>query len=108
MMRGIDSRNEIDPTLLLRDTRTVGQRAGDFFTNPSSAAMVLIVFAALGFYLSEATLLILIAGGLTFAYSYTRKQKLPFRLPKIAQIKDFPFLVMILRPMKSFGLPMMI
>lgn len=31
MMRGIDSRHEIDPTQLLRDTRTVGQRLGDFF-----------------------------------------------------------------------------
>lgn len=89
MMRGIDSRNEIDPTLLLRDTRTVGQRMSDFFSNPSNVAMVIVVLAAIGYYLSEATLLTLIIGSLAFAYSYTRKQMLPFRLPKIAHIKDF-------------------
>ncbi len=33
-MRGIDSRHEIDPTLLLRDTRTFGQRMGDSLIRP--------------------------------------------------------------------------
>ncbi len=32
-MRGIDSRNELDPSLLLRDTRTLGQRISAFFPN---------------------------------------------------------------------------
>ena len=37
MIRGIDSRNELDPTRLLRDTRTVGQRLYDFFSLPKYA-----------------------------------------------------------------------
>lgn len=32
MMRGIESRHEIDPTQLLRDTRTLGQRFVGFFS----------------------------------------------------------------------------
>ena len=32
MMRGIESRHELDPTLLLRDTRTLNQRLADFFS----------------------------------------------------------------------------
>ena len=38
MMRGIESRHEIDPTLLLRDTRTLTQRLADFFSDPTNIA----------------------------------------------------------------------
>lgn len=88
-MRGIDSRHEIDPTLLLRDTRTLGQRLADFFADPTNVAIVLLSLAVMAYYISEAASLILIFGSLFFLYSYTRKQKLPFRLPKIAQVKDY-------------------
>ena len=88
-MRGIDSRNEIDPTLLLRDTRTVSQRISDFFSVPTNAAVILVSLAAGGFYVSEAATLILIVGFIIFIYSFTREQTLPFRLPKIAHVKDY-------------------
>ena len=52
MMRGIDSRNEIDPSMLLRDTRTFGQRVGHFFSNPSNVAIVLVSMAACAFLFS--------------------------------------------------------
>ncbi|KTC99579.1 TraM recognition domain-containing protein [Legionella erythra] len=89
MMRGIDTRHEIDPSQLLRDTRTMGQRIADFFADPSNISIVLISLAAVGYYLSQAASLILILGGISFLYSYTRKQMLPFRLPKIARVKDY-------------------
>ena len=88
-MRGVDSRNEIDPTLLLRDTRTFGQRMADFASQPTNISIVLLVLAFLGYYESEAVILIVIIGLALFSYAYTRKQKLPFRLPKIAHVKDF-------------------
>jgi intracellular multiplication protein IcmO len=88
-MRGIDSRHEIDPTLLLRDTRTLGQRIGDFFADPTNISILLITFAAIAFYLAEGAFLFFIFGSLSFFYTYTRKQMLPFRLPKIARVKDF-------------------
>jgi len=89
MMRGIESRNEIDPSLLLRDTRSFGQRMGQFFSDPTNVAVVLITFAASTYYVAEASFFILVLGVLVFLYTFTRKQVLPFRLPKIANVKDF-------------------
>ena len=89
MMRGIDSRNEIDPSQLLRDTRTLGQRIGRFFAQPTNVAVVIIAFAVISFYLSETAILMFILGVLAFSYAFTRKQMLPFRLPKVAHAKDY-------------------
>lgn len=89
MMRGIESRNEVDPNLLLRDTRTFGQRMGHFFSDPTNVSVVLITLAAATFYLSEAAFFMLVIGVLIFLYTFSRKQMLPFRLPKIANVKDF-------------------
>jgi intracellular multiplication protein IcmO len=88
-MRGIDSRNEIDPTLLLRDTRTFGQRMGAFFSQPVNVAMILLTLSAVAFMVTEFSMLILLMAIPTFLYSITRKQKLPFRLPKVAGVKDY-------------------
>jgi len=89
MMRGIDSRHELDPTQLLRDTRTMGQRIADFFRDPTNISIVLITMAAIAYYLSEAATLMVIFGICFFLYTYTRKQTLPFRLPKISRVKDY-------------------
>ena len=89
MMRGIDSRHELDPTLLLRDTRTVGQRLADFFADPTNLAIILFTLAAMSYYFSEAATLLMLIGGASFLYCFTRKQKLPFRLPLIARVKDY-------------------
>lgn len=89
MMRGIDSRHEIDPTLLLRDTRTIGQRLSDFFSDPTNVSIVLITFAAVSYYLPEIAFFMLPIGLGIFFYTYTRKTTLPFRLPKTAHTKDY-------------------
>jgi len=69
MMRGIDSRHEIDPSMLLRDTRTLGQRIGDFFTDPTNISIVLISLAAIAYYLSEVATIMLLFGIFSFLYS---------------------------------------
>ena len=89
MMRGIESRNEIDPTMLLRDTRPVGRRITDFLAQPTNATIIVMMTAAIGFYYSETAIIMFIFGLGIFTYSFTRKQMLPFRLPKIANVKDF-------------------
>jgi len=89
MMRGIDTRHELDPTLLLRDTRTIGQRLADFFADPTNIAIVLFTLSALAYYFSEVATILMVIGASCFLYSYTRKQKLPFRLPQIARVKDY-------------------
>ena len=89
MMRGIESRNEIDPGRLLRDTRTMGQRFADFFGDPTNISIVLICMAALAYYVPELVSISFLIGSCSFLYSYTRKQTLPFRLPQISKVKDF-------------------
>ncbi len=88
-MRGIDARNEIDPTRLLRDTRTLGQRIVDFFATPANVAVLLLAMAALNYWLPQLAFLVLFLGLGCFAYAITRKQMLPFRMPKIAHVKDY-------------------
>lgn len=89
MMRGIDTRHELDPTLLLRDTRSFTQRLADFFADPTNISIILFTLSAIAYYFSEAATTIMIFGAGCFLYSYTRKQKLPFRLPQIARVKDY-------------------
>ncbi len=89
MMRGIDTRNEIDPSLLLRDTRTVLQRLADFFSDPTNISIVLFSLAGLSYYFPVAATGLLLFGSCIFSYTYTRKQKLPFRLPLISKAKDY-------------------
>ena len=88
-MRGIDSRHEIDPTQLLRDTRTLSQRIADFFKDPTNVAIVLISLGAISFYFSEVSFFLMIFGVCFFLYTYTRKQVLPFRLPQSAKVRDY-------------------
>lgn len=88
-MRGVDSRNEIDPTLLLRDTRTLGQRMGDFASQPTNISIVLVALAVVIYFIPELISVIVVLGVALFSYAYTRQQKLPFRLPKIAHVKDY-------------------
>lgn len=89
MMRGIDSRHEIDPTQLLRDTRTFGQRVGDFFSKPSNTTIVIISLAVATYYFSEAAIFMFLIGLIAFWYTYSQKQKLPFRLPQVTKAKDY-------------------
>lgn len=89
MIRGIESRNELDPNQLLRDTRTVGQRVVAFFQTPANVAIMLAAMAIGGFFWTWSTILLLLIGSGCFAYAYTRPHSLPFRLPKVAQVKDY-------------------
>jgi len=105
MMRGIDTRNELDPSMLLRDTRSIGQRMADFFADSTNIAILLISLAGASFYISQLATVMLLLGLGFFLYSYTRKKVLPFRLPQITKAKDFNDLKPgILTPNKARGI----
>lgn len=89
MQRGIRGDQELDPSLLLRDTRTVGQRVVDFFQEPTNVAIILISLSFFSFYVPEAAIYILLLGGGVFLYAFLQKQVLPFRLPQVARAKDY-------------------
>ncbi|MEM1244664.1 MAG: phosphoesterase, partial [Pseudomonadota bacterium] len=89
MLRGLEARNEQDPQKLLRDTRTLGRRFADFFTNPRSVSIVLASLGFATFIFPAFADLILIGGFVAFAFAYTRKVTLPFRMPKRAKQLDY-------------------
>jgi intracellular multiplication protein IcmO len=87
--RGLEQRHEQDQRMLIRDTRTLGQRFHDFFADAFNGAVVIVCFAvAMIFFPMFADLLFLLAIFL-FIFSYTRKNSLPFRLPQVAKRLDF-------------------
>ena len=123
MMRGIRTDQELDPSLLLRDTRTLGQRLGEFFRDPTGVSIVIFSCALIQFIYPAASLVIFIIMLLLFMYTFTHKRVLPFRLPQTSEAKDHNDLIpgikkprtargitfseMILKQGKNFGLPMM-
>lgn len=89
MLRGLEQRQEQDPGLLLRDTRTLGQRFVDFFKNATNVAVVLVGLAAGSVVLPGIADLAFVFGLITFFYAYTRRITLPFRMPKRAGVLDY-------------------
>jgi len=87
--RGLDEQHEMSPQLLLRDTRTTGMRVVDFFKDPINSASLLIGFAVAAFLFAAITeVFTLVAIGIFF-YAYTRKSKLPFRMPQRSGAADY-------------------
>ncbi|MDF1645975.1 MAG: TraM recognition domain-containing protein [Legionellaceae bacterium] len=93
MRRGVESRHEVDPTRLLRDIRTPGERIADFFSDSSNVAITLMTLAVIGYVFPVAGMFMLILGVSMYFYTSTRKQKLPFRLPMVAKTKDYNDLI---------------
>jgi intracellular multiplication protein IcmO len=89
MRRGIEAQHEVDPTRLLRDTRTVGERISAFFSDSANVAIVLVTLAGLTYFYPVSTTLVFIFGVIIYFYTSSRKQVLPFRLPMVAHAKDF-------------------
>src|SRR5688572_11043431 len=89
MLRGLEGRQEVNPGLLLRDTRTMGQKIIAFFSQPSYVSIVLIGLCGASFLIPAVSDILALFGLGCFIYSYTRKQTLPFRLPMRARIKDY-------------------
>jgi intracellular multiplication protein IcmO len=87
--RGLDENQEMSPQLLLRDTRTLGMKTVDFFKDPVKAAVSIAMFGVAAFMVPALADVIAIVGVLVFLYAYTRKHKLPFRLPQRSNALDF-------------------
>jgi len=99
-MRGIESRQEINPRLLLRDTRSIWERLGDFFSDSFNASVMLVTAAASLFLFPSAADLLMLFGLIIFAFSMTRKKTLPFRMPRVAQVKDYNDMDLVTRKPK--------
>src|SRR5579864_6783720 len=89
MQRGLDEQHELPPQMLLRDTRTMGMRMADFFKDPINSAALIVFFALAAFFLPALTEVISLVGIGIFLYAYTRKSKLPFRMPQRSNVPDY-------------------
>lgn len=88
-LRGLDRKHEQDQRQLIRDTRTLGQRFVDFFANPTNVVILLITFAAAGFFVPAFIDLLFIAGITSFIAAYYRRTTLPFRMPLSSHLPDY-------------------
>lgn len=87
--RGLDEQHELPPQMLLRDTRTMGMRIADFFKDPTNSALTLVGFVGAAYVLSAVIEIIALVALFIFLYAYTRKLKLPFRMPQRSGVLDY-------------------
>ncbi|OGT59808.1 MAG: phosphoesterase [Gammaproteobacteria bacterium RIFCSPHIGHO2_12_FULL_45_12] len=88
-LRGLEEQHELSPQLLLRDTRTLGMKAVDFFKDPVNSAVLMFVFALATYFIAALTEFIAFIGICVFLYAFTRKSTLPFRLPQRSKTYDY-------------------
>lgn len=87
--RGLEEKHERFHSHVLRDTRTLSVRIADFLKNPQGVAIFLMLTAIVTYFLFYFSDIILLIGIASFIYCYTRRARLPFRLPKRSRLKDF-------------------
>ena len=89
VLRGLEQRHEQNPEQLIRDTRTLGQRMGDFLKNPTAMAISLVMLGVAGYTLPALADVVFIAGVIGFFAAITRKATLPFRMPLHSGLPDY-------------------
>lgn len=87
--RGLEERHEQDQRMLIRDTRTLSQRIHDFFADAFNSTIVLVSLALAIVFLPMFADIFFLLAVIIFAFAYSRKSVLPFRLPKVSKRLDF-------------------
>lgn len=88
-MRGIDASQEQKTSTLLRDTRSLGARIAEVFTNPLAVACIVMSTAAASLILPAIADVLIYLNLCFILYSATRKSKLPFRMPQRSGQVDY-------------------
>lgn len=88
-LRGLEEQHELSPQLLLRDTRTLGMKIVDFFKDPVNGAVLMSSFGFASIVFPAACEFVAFIGLCVFLYAFTRKSKLPFRMPLRSQALDY-------------------
>ena len=89
MLRGLTKKQEQDPAHLIRDTRTIGMRVRDFFSDAVSVTVVMVTLGTAAFLVPAIVDLVLIMAIIIFLYNITRKHALPFRMPMRSGALDY-------------------
>ena len=91
MIRGLERHHEQDPSLLIRDTRTLGQKVIAFLQQPAQSALVFLILAICAVMFSSVAELFLFIGLILtlMCVSLTKKSKLPYRMPMCSEAMDY-------------------
>lgn len=88
-MRGLEEKHEHGAREMARDTRPLGTRVAEFFSNPLYVACMLGSGVGTSIIVPEITDLMGFLGVLLFLYAITRKVSLPAKLPQISKLPDY-------------------
>lgn len=102
--RGLDEEHELAPQMLLRDTRTMGMKIVDFFKDPVQSAGLLVSIGVAAFVFSPLTEIFFLLAVSIFLYAFTRKFRLPFRMPKRSDALDHNDPLPTGKPSKARGI----
>lgn len=88
-IRGLEEKHEHGAREMVRDTRPLGQRVAEFFSNPLYVACML--GTAVGTIIAVPAIADLMGfiGLCIFLFAYTRKVTLPFKMPLISKLPDY-------------------
>jgi intracellular multiplication protein IcmO len=87
--RGLDRTQEQSYGALVRDTRTLGQKATDFFKNAEAVSALVIMLAIGCFAYPPSVELFFLVGVVVFVAAKMQHYALPFRLPQRANCGDY-------------------
>ena len=87
--RGLDANQEQNYKNIIRDTRPLSKRIGDFLRTPKGNAFTLVILASIIYFLTYVSELLFITGLIIFLFCLLQKNKLPFRMPLASGAKDY-------------------
>ncbi len=87
--RGLDANQEQNSRMILRDTRTLGQKVSAFLSDVNKTSFLLIFSTLLIYFLPQLSELILLIDIGIFLYCLRKKITLPFRMPMSSKKKDY-------------------
>lgn len=87
--RGLDERFEHGASEMVRDTRPLGVRIGEFMANPLYVVIMMGMGVAAVIYSPMLSDVILVTCLSIFIFAYTRKLTLPFKMPLVSGEPDF-------------------
>ena len=89
---------------IVRDTRSLTQRLGDFLGNARNAAITMMCISLIPFLFPVITDLIFLVNCILFLYCLLQHEKLPFRMPQRSHKIDYNDLNPLHKPQKARGI----
>lgn len=87
--RGLEEKHEHGAREMARDTRPLGTRIAEFFSNPLYVVAMLGTAIATCIFFPVVTDLMGVLGTLVFLFAYTRKVTLPVKMPMVSSMLDY-------------------